>query len=154
MVAKIAEAFSCVKKKRGVAMKTSKPAQKNIGKIGDGVMTNGEWLEYLQGTLWGVLFGLVGCVVSLVRKRQRSLLQIVSSLIVSGFCGWVIYALLDGMESIPPGWVAAACGVAGGSGGIILDTLQEAMVKRVKKIGGDDGEERDTRDEERDTQEP
>lgn len=120
----------------------------------DGKMTNGEWLEYLGGTVWGIAFGLAGCIVSLVRERKKSFWQIVSQLVASGFSGWLLFVILDGMSDIPPGWVAAACGVAGGSGGIILDTLQEAMVKRVKKIGGDDGEERDTRDEKRDTQEP
>lgn len=105
-------------------------------------MSFNEWTSYLVDTAWGVIFGLVGCGVSLMRKGERGLWAVVTQLVAGGFCGWVVYATLDGMSDVPPGWVAAACGVAGSSGGIILDVIQEAFVKKAKGLlnGGEEKE--------------
>lgn len=95
-----------------------------------------EWLEYLSATIWGVVFGLVGCVVGLVRRGCRGVWHVLSQLIGGGFCGWLVYMVMDGVQDIPPGWVAAACGVAGSSGGMVLDVALETLVNRIRRIGG------------------
>lgn len=96
-------------------------------------MEHGDWLEFVLITVWGVLFGVVGGLVQIVRRGALSWRWALGQIVVSGFCGFLLHAILDGFGSVPPGWIAAACGIAGSCGGALLDALQTRMLERVRR---------------------
>lgn len=88
------------------------------------------WLEVVLLCGWGALFGLAGGVVRVLRKGVRGWLDLISQVAVSAFCGVLVFSLLQGQ--VPDIAMVGLCGIAGNSGGMLLDALRFRFMKAVK----------------------
>jgi len=67
--------------------------------------------------------------VRVLRRGLRGWLDLLSQCVVSAFCGLVAFALLHGAVSDMA--LVALAGVAGNSGGMLLDALRWRLMQRI-----------------------
>lgn len=87
------------------------------------------WWELIKLCALGSAFGLVGGVVRVMRKGVRGWLDLLTQIVVSAFCGVLAFSLLAGKA--PDIALVGLCGVAGNSGGMLLDALRFRFIKRM-----------------------
>jgi len=97
--------------------------------LNDAISAFRHWLEILQLCGIGAAFGLVGGLVRVMRRGLRGWLDLLSQCVVSAFCGLVAFALLHGAVSDMA--LVALAGVAGNSGGMLLDALRWRLMQRI-----------------------
>nr|DAH15155.1 MAG TPA: holin [Caudoviricetes sp.] len=89
----------------------------------------GGWWELLKLCALGATFGLVGGVVRVMRKGVLGWLDLLTQIVVSAFCGVLAFSLLA--DEVPDIALVGLCGIAGNSGGILLDALRFRLIKRM-----------------------
>lgn len=87
------------------------------------------WQEIVAYLGLGAGFGLLGGLVRVLRRGVRGWLDLLAQIAVSGFCGALVFGLLDGV--VPGAALAAIAGVAGNSGGQLLDVLRWRLIRRA-----------------------
>lgn len=90
-----------------------------------------DFLDLLKLCAWGGAFGAAGGVVRIVRFGAKSFWNILAQIIVSGFCGICAYSLLSG-SGVTDMMMVGVCGIAGNSGGMILDAVQSQVVRKIR----------------------
>lgn len=96
------------------------------------MQTSKGWLELVLLCGWGALFGLAGGAVRVLRKGVRGWLDLLAQMAVSAFCGVLVFSLLQ--EQVPDIAMVGLCGIAGNSGGMLLDTLRFRFLRAVGGI--------------------
>ena len=96
------------------------------------MQTSKGWLELVLLCGWGALFGLAGDAVRVLRKGVRGWLDLLAQMAVSAFCGVLVFSLLQ--EQVPDIAMVGLCGIAGNSGGMLLDTLRFRFLRAVGGI--------------------
>lgn len=89
----------------------------------------GEWWELMKLCALGAAFGLVGGIVRVMRKGVRGWLDLLTQIVVSAFCGVLAFSLLA--DKVPDIALVGLCGIAGNSGGMLLDALRFRLIKRM-----------------------
>lgn len=89
----------------------------------------GGWWELIKLCALGGAFGLVGGVVRVMRKGVHGWLDLLTQIVVSAFCGVLVFSLLA--DEVPDIALVGLCGVAGNSGGMLLDALRFRLIKRM-----------------------
>ncbi len=87
------------------------------------------WWELIKLCLLGAAFGLVGGVVRVLRKGVKGWLDLLTQVCVSAFCGILAFSLLAGQ--VPDLALVGLCGVAGNSGGMLLDAVRFRLIRRI-----------------------
>ncbi len=87
------------------------------------------WREILAYLAWGAAFGLAGGVVRALRRGVRGWLDMLAQCVVAAFCGALAFGLLSG--HVPELALAAVAGIAGNSGGMLLDALRWRLVRKA-----------------------
>lgn len=88
------------------------------------------WLAILKYCSWGCFFGLCGGFARILRKGVRGWLDFFAQVFVSAFCGFLVFALLEGQ--IDDLTLSALAGIAGNSGGTLLDVIRMKFMKQVR----------------------
>ena len=89
----------------------------------------GGWWNLLKLCTLGAAFGLVGGVVRVMRKGVRGWVDLLTQIVVSAFCGVLAFSLLA--DEVPDIALVGLCGIAGNSGGMLLDVLRFRLIKRM-----------------------
>jgi len=97
--------------------------------LNDALTSLRHWLEVLQLCGIGAAFGLVGGLVRVLRRGLRGWLDLLSQCVVSAFCGLVAFSLVHGQVSDMA--LVALAGIAGNSGGMLLDALRWRLIQRI-----------------------
>ena len=88
------------------------------------------WFELVLLCGWGAIFGLIGGVARVLRKGVRGWLDLLSQMFVSAFCGVLVFSLLQGQ--VPDIAMVGLCGIAGNSGGMLLDAIRLRFMRQVR----------------------
>ena len=88
------------------------------------------WLEIFMLCGWGAIFGLVGGLARVLRKGVRGWIDLLSQMFVSAFCGVLVFSLLQ--DQVPDVAMVGLCGIAGNSGGMLLDAIRFRFMKQVR----------------------
>jgi H+/Cl- antiporter ClcA len=89
------------------------------------------WFDILRYCAWGAFFGLCGGFARLLRKGARGWLDFLAQVFVSAFCGFLVFALMEGQ--IDDLTLAALAGIAGNSGGTLLDVIRMKFMRAVRE---------------------
>ena len=89
----------------------------------------GGWWELIKLCLLGAAFGLVGGLVRVMRRGVKGWLDLLTQVVVSAFCGILAFSLLAGQ--VPDLALVGLCGVAGNSGGMLLDAIRFRIIRRI-----------------------
>lgn len=89
----------------------------------------GGWWELIKLCLLGAAFGLVGGLVRVMRRGVKGWLDLLAQVVVSAFCGMLAFSLLAGQ--VPDLALVGLCGVAGNSGGMLLDAIRFRIIRRI-----------------------
>lgn len=92
-----------------------------------------DFMEILRLCMWGGVFGAAGGAVRVVRAGMHNVWGVLAQIFVSGFCGICAYSLLADTPGITDTMMVGICGIAGNSGGIILDAVQATIIERINK---------------------
>ena len=87
------------------------------------------WTDVLRFLGWGAAFGLAGGLVRVLRRGVRGWVDLVAQIAVSAFCGALVFGLLGGQ--VDELALAAIAGIAGNSGGQLLDALRWRLIRRA-----------------------
>lgn len=90
-----------------------------------------DWLAIIKLCALGAIFGLIGGIVRVLRKGVRGWLDLLTQMIVSAFCGVLAFTLLS--DSVSELALVGICGIAGNSGGMLLDAIRFKIIKEMYK---------------------
>ena len=88
------------------------------------------WIDILRYCSWGAFFGLLGGFARLLRKGVKGWIDFFAQVFVSAFCGFLVFALLEGQ--VDDLALSALAGIAGNSGGTLLDVVRMRFMKSVR----------------------
>lgn len=88
------------------------------------------WAEILRYVSWGAFFGLMGGFARILRRGVKGWLDFIAQVFVSAFCGFLVFAFLEGQ--VDDLALCALAGIAGNSGGTLLDVIRLKFMKAVR----------------------
>ena len=87
-----------------------------------------------------IVLALIGGCVRVLRKgEERTMTQVIATLLASGFVGVLVYMLLQDFR-MPDGIKVAAVGASGYSAGSLLPIIEKWMSNEASKRAGDRNE--------------
>jgi len=89
------------------------------------------WIAILKYCGWGCFFGLMGGFARILRKGVKGWLDFFAQVFVSAFCGFLIFAFFEGQ--IDDLALCALAGIAGNSGGTLLDVIRMKFMRAVRE---------------------